>query len=55
MMRVVRANEIPSQLMEFFGAVGIALVFLYVQQSMQFLPKDQRPKAADFSPSFWAS
>ena len=28
MMRVIRANEIPSQLMEFFGAVGIALVFL---------------------------
>jgi subfamily B ATP-binding cassette protein MsbA len=29
-MRVVRANEIPSQLMEFFGGVGIALVFLYI-------------------------
>jgi putative ABC transport system ATP-binding protein len=27
MMRVVRANEIPSQLMEVFGAIGIALVF----------------------------
>jgi ATP-binding cassette, subfamily B, bacterial MsbA len=48
MMRVIRANEIPSQLMEFFGAVGIALVFFYVQQSLQFVPKDQQPKASDF-------
>ena len=48
MMRVVRANEIPSQMMEFFGAAGIALVFLYVQHSMQFLPKDQQPKSEDF-------
>jgi subfamily B ATP-binding cassette protein MsbA len=48
MMRVVRANEIPSQLMEFFGAAGIALVFFYLQQRMQFLPKDQQPKASDF-------
>ena len=47
-MRVVRANEIPSQLMEFFGAAGIALVFLYVQHTMQFLPKDQQPKSSDF-------
>jgi subfamily B ATP-binding cassette protein MsbA len=30
MMRVVRANEIPSQLTEFLGAVGIALVLGYV-------------------------
>ena len=30
LMRVIRANEIPSQLMELFGAVGIALVFLYI-------------------------
>ena len=30
-MRVLRANEIPSQLTEFLGAVGIALVLLYVQ------------------------
>jgi len=48
LMRVVRANEIPSQLMEFFGATGIALVFLYIQHSMQFLPKDQQPKSSDF-------
>jgi subfamily B ATP-binding cassette protein MsbA len=44
MMRIVRANEIPSQLMEVFGAVGIALVFLYVLH----LPKGQRPGSADF-------
>jgi subfamily B ATP-binding cassette protein MsbA len=29
-MRVIRANEIPSQLTEFLGAVGIALVMIYV-------------------------
>ncbi len=28
-MRVVRANEIPSQLSEFLGAVGVALVLIY--------------------------
>lgn len=44
MLRVVRANEMPGQLMEVFGATGIALVFLYVQ----FLPKDQQPRASDF-------
>jgi subfamily B ATP-binding cassette protein MsbA len=44
LMRVIRANEIPSQLMEFFGAAGLALVFLYVEQ----MPKDQRPQASDF-------
>jgi len=27
--RVIRANEIPSQLTEFLGAFGVALVFLY--------------------------
>jgi subfamily B ATP-binding cassette protein MsbA len=48
LMRVIRANEIPSQLMEFFGAAGIALVFLYIQHSMQFLPRDQQPKSSDF-------
>jgi subfamily B ATP-binding cassette protein MsbA len=47
LMRVVRANEIPSQLMEFFGATGIALMLLYIQHSMQFLPKDQQPKESD--------
>ena len=48
LMRVIRANEIPSQLMEFFGAAGIALVFFYIQHSMQFLPKDQQPQESDF-------
>jgi ATP-binding cassette, subfamily B, bacterial MsbA len=43
-MRVVRANEIPSQLMEIFGAIGIALVFFYVLS----LPPDQRPRSSDF-------
>jgi len=44
LMRVVRANEIPSQLMEVFGALGIAIVFYYVLN----LPKDQQPMEADF-------
>jgi len=44
MMRVIRANEIPSQLMELFGATGIALVFIYVQH----MPPDQRPRSSDF-------
>ena len=48
LMRVVRANEIPSQLMEVFGATGIALVFFFIHHSMQFLPKDQQPKESDF-------
>jgi len=43
-MRVIRANEIPSQLMELFGALGIALVFLYVVS----LPKLQQPSEAGF-------
>lgn len=30
LMRVLRANEIPSQLTEFLGAVGVALVMAYV-------------------------
>jgi subfamily B ATP-binding cassette protein MsbA len=43
-MRVVRANEIPSQLMEIFGATGVALVFFYVIN----LPAGQRPQESDF-------
>ncbi|HEY2329375.1 MAG TPA: ABC transporter ATP-binding protein, partial [Verrucomicrobiae bacterium] len=43
-LRVVRANEIPSQLVEFFAAAGIALVFLYVHH----LPIDQMPTQGDF-------
>lgn len=42
-MRVVRANEIPSQAMEFFGALGIALVFLYIRS----LSDVQRPSMPD--------
>lgn len=30
LMRVLRANEIPSQLTEFLGAVGVAMVMAYV-------------------------
>jgi len=46
MMRVVRANEIPGQFTEFFSALGIALVFLYIIH----LPKDQQPGADDVMP-----
>ena len=44
MMRVIRANEIPSQLVEFFGVLGVALVFFYVVS----LPKAQQPNEMDF-------
>jgi subfamily B ATP-binding cassette protein MsbA len=44
MMRVIRANEIPSQLMELFGALGVALVFFYIVG----LPKAQQPSESDF-------
>ena len=44
MMRVVRANEIPSQLMEFFGGLGVSLVFFYVVN----VPKAQQPSESDF-------
>src|SRR5438045_1272842 len=41
MMRVVRANEIPSQLTEFAGVVGVALVLLYaVFQTSPATPGD---------------
>jgi ATP-binding cassette, subfamily B, bacterial MsbA len=43
-LRVVRANEIPSQLVELFAGFGIALVFLYVHH----LPKEQQPTQGDF-------
>ena len=45
MMRVIRANEIPSQFTEFFGALGMALVFFYILQ----LPPEQCPKQADLT------
>ena len=44
-MRVIRANEIPSQLMELFGALGVGLVFLYILR----LPVEQRPSIGDFN------
>jgi subfamily B ATP-binding cassette protein MsbA len=40
---VIRANEIPSQLMEFLGALGVALVLIFVQLS----PK-AKPSPGDF-------
>ena len=43
MMRVVRANELPSHVTEFLGGVGIALVFLYVVHQ-----PDQAMTAGDF-------
>jgi subfamily B ATP-binding cassette protein MsbA len=48
MMRVVRANEIPSQLMEIFGALGIAMMFFYVQFKFQHLPPEERPTTTSF-------
>jgi subfamily B ATP-binding cassette protein MsbA len=30
MLRVIRANEIPSQVTEFLGGLGVAMVFVYV-------------------------
>jgi subfamily B ATP-binding cassette protein MsbA len=44
-MRVLRANEIPSQMMEFLAAVGVAMVFLYVE----FFSGDQQPNEGDFT------
>jgi subfamily B ATP-binding cassette protein MsbA len=35
MMRLVRANEIPAQLTEFLGVVGVALVMIYVALQAQ--------------------
>ena len=50
MMRVIRANEIPSQITEFFGAVGVALVFCYVA----LMPLNQQPSETDFFLSIFA-
>jgi subfamily B ATP-binding cassette protein MsbA len=44
-LRVVRANQIPSQLVELFAGIGIGLVFLYVHH----LPPNQMPTQGDFS------
>jgi len=43
-MRIVRGMETPGPLMETFGAMGLALVFLY----LAFQGKDQRTNSADF-------
>jgi len=45
MMRVIRANEIPSQFTEFFAALGMALVFFYILR----LPPELRPTQADLT------
>jgi subfamily B ATP-binding cassette protein MsbA len=37
-MRVVRANEIPGSLMEFFGSIGIAAVIYYVSFDKSITP-----------------
>jgi len=45
MMRVIRSNELPGQFTEFFSALGISLVFLYIIM----LPEAQRPKQEDLA------
>jgi subfamily B ATP-binding cassette protein MsbA len=42
-MRTVRANEIPGNLMEIFGAIGVSLVFYYV-----VFKTDRTMQAGDF-------
>ena len=49
MMRVLRANEIPGQLMECFGALGVALVFFYIVRYLQNVPPGQQPTESDFA------
>ena len=44
MMRIVRAQDLPSQLIEFFASVGIALVFLY----MAFVTRSQMSDFVQF-------
>jgi ATP-binding cassette, subfamily B, bacterial MsbA len=43
-MRVLRSNEIPSQMMEFMGGLGIALVLIFVQ-----LSPGNKPSLGDFT------
>jgi ATP-binding cassette, subfamily B, bacterial MsbA len=47
MLRVIRANEIPSQVTEFLGGLGVALVLVYVA----LFPDQAKgaPKAEDFT------
>ena len=42
-LRVIRATETPGPLLEFFGAVGVSLVFLYL-----VFQTGPRPNSADF-------
>ncbi len=42
-LRLIRADELPSQFTEFFAAIGISLVFFYILQ----LPASQRPELDD--------
>jgi ATP-binding cassette, subfamily B, bacterial MsbA len=42
-MRIIRANEIPSALIEFFGACGVALLLAYL---IYF--SNERPNSTDF-------
>jgi subfamily B ATP-binding cassette protein MsbA len=42
-MRIVRSMEIPGPLLEFFGAVGLALLLIYL-----ILNRGARPASADF-------
>jgi ATP-binding cassette, subfamily B, bacterial MsbA len=44
-MRFVRASEIPGPMIEFFGAVGVALLLFYVARGGQ----DAGPSAGDFT------
>jgi ATP-binding cassette, subfamily B, bacterial MsbA len=47
MLRVIRANEIPSQVTEFLGGLGVALVLIYVA----LFPDQAKgvPRAEDFT------
>jgi ATP-binding cassette, subfamily B, bacterial MsbA len=45
-LRVVRADELPSQFTELFAAIGIALVFFYI---LQLPPTVKRPDFGDLS------
>ena len=55
MMRIVRANELPSQLTEFLSGVGVALVLVY---AVMFLGSqgggDGKPNIGDFVSFFLA-
>jgi ATP-binding cassette, subfamily B, bacterial MsbA len=42
-MRIVRSMEIPGPLLEFFGAVGLALLLIYL-----IVHRGERPSSADF-------